>query len=130
LRGLQAELAGHGAKIVAIGNGSADQARAFAQEFAGDIEIYTDEERTSYQAAGWTASLASALSPKLLTRGLRASRAGHKQDGVQGNAWQQGGMLIVGPGDVLHASYRSKGPGDHPSDDWIRTEVQQASKRA
>jgi hypothetical protein len=45
----------------------------------------------------------------------RALANGHRQTGVRGDAWQQGGAGVIGTDGVIRYVYRSKVPGDHPS---------------
>ena len=99
-----------GGSLFAIGNGSAAMARNFAEQFEIDFPLYTDPSRKTYQLAGFKRS-AAFLGPATLKNGIRARKAGFKQGRLAGDAWQQGGELIVAPGNRLLYCQASSGPG-------------------
>ena len=59
-------------------------------------------------------SAALTFSPFAFARWLRANLRGFRQGKTAGDAWQQGGALIVRPGGKVSYRYVSLGPGDHP----------------
>jgi len=74
------------------------------------LPVLSDIARTSYRAAGMRRSLFGLLHPRLLRNLLRALRRGFRQRGVQGDAWQQGGVLVVArDGRLLHAQLDGTG---------------------
>jgi len=101
-----------GASLVAIGNGSVAMARDFVEQFEVDFPVYTDPSREVYVLAGFKRS-ALFFGPRTLRLSRRARKAGFKQGGMAGDAWQQGGEVVVAPGDELLYSRASDGPGDH-----------------
>ena len=60
---------------------------------------------------------------KSLTEGIRAVATGHSEIKLQGDVNQQGGVIVVGPGDAVHYIYRNKETGDHPPLNKILTYV-------
>ena len=52
------------------------------------------------------------LSLRAVTNGLRALRAGFRQRKVEGNPWQQGGVLVFAANGALLAQQRDVGVGD------------------
>ncbi len=102
-----------GAELVIVGNGVPAFARAFAEDLALDAPLLVDPELHAYRAAGLRRGRAAALSPRLAFNAVRALRAGHRQQSVQGDAWQLGGVFVIRPsGDVTFA-HRSREAGDH-----------------
>ena len=54
------------------------------------------------------------LSPRLFSNAARALQAGYRQNSVEGDPWQLGGVFVVRPGGELLYAYRSREAGDHP----------------
>jgi len=104
----------HGAELVAIGNGTPAQARAFREEFRLPFPLYTDPGRESYSAAGLESGILASLRPSLALNGLRAMRQGHRQGSLQGSPLQQGGALVIDRGGRLLYRFVSGTGGDHP----------------
>ena len=73
----------------------------------------TDPSLESYVALGFTRKLSGILSAKALVGGFRALKDGYHQSGIQGDAMQLGGAVVIGPGPVLYYYYRSKEASDH-----------------
>ena len=104
---------------MAIGNGTALMAQDFVEGFAVPFPVYTDPKRAAYREAGFLRSFG--LGFKTLGRGRRAARAGHSQGKVQGDPWQQGGVLVITPEPRLAWSFVSNSAGDHADvEDVIR----------
>jgi hypothetical protein len=103
-----------GADLVFVGNGSREQARAFREEFGIAAPLYVDPERRAYAALGMRRGLGPRAALATARNSLRALRAGFRQVGVQGDAWQLGGVLVVRPGGVVAYRYLSAAAGDHP----------------
>lgn len=105
LRAREAELVGAGARIVFVGTGTPAQAADFARAHAGPHPVLVDGPRATFRAAGMRRSLWSTLHWRLLANARRAMRAGFRQTKVQGDPWQQGGVLVLGPkGERRHAA--------------------------
>jgi peroxiredoxin len=103
-----------GAGLVFIGNGNAQFAKAFKDEYGIGVPIYTDSRRKTYEALGFARSAFSFISIGATKAAARALGAGFRQGLTQGDAFQLGGLLVVDrKGEVLfrHASQHA---GDHP----------------
>ncbi|MCP3914411.1 MAG: redoxin domain-containing protein [bacterium] len=105
-----------GASVVVVGNGTPAEARAFREESAVLFPVFVDPDRGAYAAAELRRGVKTALAPRSVRDGLRALRSGHRQSRLQGDAWQQGGVLVIVPGDgsgelVYH--HADSSGGDH-----------------
>ena len=63
LRDVDADIRARQARLVFIGNGSPDQARALARDLELDVPLYTDPERRGFAALDAHRSLANVLHP-------------------------------------------------------------------
>lgn len=103
MRRLEPLLATHDARLVFVGTGLPAMAADFARSYAGTHAVLGDPTLCVFAAAGMRRSLAATLHWRLLRNLLRALRAGFRQGRVQGDAWQQGGVLVVDAvGRLLH----------------------------
>lgn len=100
--------------VVVVGNGGPHFVRGFIDQMGIDFPVLADPELETYRALPFKSGLASTFRPAVLKNALRTLKAGHRQGAVQGHAMQQGGVLILGPGDVEHYRYSSEVAGDHP----------------
>ena len=107
-----------GAKLSVIGNGSPSFIAGFREQTMYDGPVYTDPSLAVFKAAELKRSLAATLDPRGWLGGVRAFAAGHRQGRTQGDATQQGGVLVIKGGEITwqHASER---PGDNASPDEI-----------
>jgi len=99
-----------GADVFVIGNGTPNFVAGFREQTGWEGPIYTDPSLTAYRAAGLKRSVVRTLDPRQLGSIVRAFARGARPGLKQGDAWQQGGVLVVAPsGDVIwhHASERS-----------------------
>ncbi len=104
-----------GADLAFVGNGSRRFAAAFRDELGLEAPVYVDTARDSYRALGMKRSLvATVLSPRAWSHGVRALRGGARQKGIKGDAWQLGGVLVVAPGGRVAYRFLSSEAGDHP----------------
>ena len=83
---------------MAVGSGSVAQLEAFVEDIEPGFPAYTDPSLQAYKAAGLKRSRLATLGPRAAAASLRAVAAGHRQARVQGDPWQQGGMVLVLPG--------------------------------
>ena len=113
------EIRAKGAELVIVGNGNRHFATAFRKEMGLESPVYEDTQRAAYRALGRKRSIASVLSPAGIGRIVKTMRSGHRQKGVQGDAWQMGGVLVVRPGGEVAYQYLSEAPGDHPKTEAI-----------
>ncbi|HEY6909308.1 MAG TPA: peroxiredoxin-like family protein [Myxococcales bacterium] len=106
-----------GATLAVIGNGLPAMAKSWARhnDFPSTVAVLTDPGRKSYDAAGLKRSFAATLSPTSAVNFVRAVRRGFRQGRILGDAWQQGGALVVRPGGEVVFRHVSSAPGDHAS---------------
>lgn len=102
-----------GAELVIIGNGARLFARGFREDLALDCPLLIDPDLVSYRAAGLRRGRVELLSPQLLVNGLRAWQAGARQQDVQGDPWQLGGVFVIRPDGKTSFCHRSSVAGDH-----------------
>jgi hypothetical protein len=107
-----------GARVIVVGNGSINQARHFFQERnlpAEGVEVLTDPERNSYQAAAFERGYGETFFNRGSQRAFARARAdGHRITGLFGDLTQLGGVLVVRPPVKLLYIHRSRFAGDHP----------------
>lgn len=111
------EIRGFGAQVVAIGNGTAEMARDFVDQFGVRFDVYTDPGKQSYRAAGFKHGLPLRVS--MLKSGWRALRSGHVQGRTKGDPLQQGGTVVfdaAGEPALVHVDDTA---GDHADVDEV-----------
>ncbi|QTA84777.1 Peroxiredoxin-like domain-containing protein [Desulfonema magnum] len=102
------------ARLVVIGNGAPHFMTAFREDTGYKGNLYTDPSLETYKILDLKRGVGSLFGLKSLKEGIRAASSGYLQTEIQGDALQQGGAIIIGPGDILHYSYQNKEVGDHP----------------
>lgn len=103
MRRREAEIEAAGARVLFVGTGLPGMAKSFASEWAGPHPVLSDPTRAVFAAAGMRRGLFSTLHWRLLVNAWRAFRSGFRQTSVQGDPWQQGGVLVLGrDGTVRH----------------------------
>jgi peroxiredoxin len=113
IRGQRAAIEARGAGIVFVGNGTARAAAWFQKKFAADSTVLTDPDLVSYRAIGARSGMLSTLGPKAWGAGLRALRSGARQSTTKGHAYQQGGLVVMAPGNRVIYQHISHAAGDH-----------------
>ncbi len=108
-----------GVEVVIIGNGNADFAEAFRQDLGIEGPLLVDPELAAYRAAGLRRGRLEAASPRLWTNAFRALRSGARQQGVQGDPWQLGGVFVLAAGGETRLAARSREAGDHVAPETI-----------
>ncbi len=106
------ELAAVGAKVVFVGTGTPAMANDFATSWAGEHVVLSDQDRKTFFAAGMRRGLGATLHWRLFRNAWRAFRAGFRQTKVQGDPWQQGGVLVIEPGGALLHQQHDRVGGD------------------
>lgn len=101
----------------------------FARVHAGPHPVASDTTRATFAAAGMRRSAWATLHWRLLKNAWRALRAGFRQSRVQGDAWQQGGALVLDArGAILHRQVDRAG-GDPLDFDAVVVAVRGAGHR-
>ena len=96
-----------------IGNGSVPFLTSFAEGYPDTITFLTDPELGAYKALSLRSGLGGFAAFGMVSSGVRAFRAGHRQTRTQGDPKQMGGVFVVMPnGDVVFEQ-KSKTAGDH-----------------
>ena len=103
------------AQLVVIGNGPEKFIIPFREATRYKGPLFTDPTLKTHNILGFKKGIASMVGFDPLKAGIRALGTGYLQKGIQGPPLQQGGVLVVGPGDFVHYIYRSKKAGDHPT---------------
>lgn len=114
------EIRARGAELVVIGNGTRRFAAAFREDENLDCPVLVDPELIAYRAAGLRRGRVELLSPRLPLNAVRALWNGHRQQEIQGDPWQLGGVLVLRPGGTLTYRHTSREAGDRaPLDDIV-----------
>jgi hypothetical protein len=99
--------------LVVIGNGTPNFIAGFRDQTKYPGPIYTDPSLAVFQAAGLKRGVARTLNVKSLGKTVSAFMKGHRQGLTQGDAWQQGGVLVVSPNNEVKWQHASDRPGDN-----------------
>lgn len=103
-----------GAELVFIGNGSGRQAAHFQEREAGGVRVLTDPSLEIYRRAGMKRGVAATLGPRTWLAALRATARGHRQTRVEGDAWQQGGVVVMARGGEIVYAQPNRDAGERP----------------
>jgi peroxiredoxin len=121
------ELAGAG-EVVLIGQLTPRHAAHFRRRLELTLPVLADEERASYKAAG--AKIATAgelLGPRVVAKGMQASRRSHVVQGrTIGHPAQLGGVLVVRPDGTVAWSHLSDDASDNAAPEEILAALQDA----
>lgn len=110
---------GAGGELVVIGNGAPNFIAGFRDETGFSGALYTDPTLKAFEAAQLERGLGRTLDPRALGPTVRAFARGHRQGRTQGDALQQGGVLIIDKTGVVRWQHVSRRPGDNASVDDI-----------
>jgi peroxiredoxin len=124
------EIKGAGVRLVVIGNGLPEQARAFREEEGIPFELWVDPEMKAYRAAGLRRGAANVFSLRSFGHILRAMRGGFKQSGVQGDPWQLGAVFLIDRDGRTLFEHFSREAGDHPPIQKIKQAVIQSQNNS
>lgn len=113
MRDTAGEITKAGAELIAIGNGTAKQAKRFHEEQKMAFRLLTDPGLKTYKAVGFKSGALTIANPSVAKRGVKALLQGFRQSRTQGTAFQQGGALVIAPGGKELFRYVSTEAGDH-----------------
>ncbi len=116
---VKARLNDAGVALVAIGSGSTGGARHFADKFRFTGEMYVNRDLAAYRAFRLERGLWKTFGPASMVRGIRAMVDGFRQGRTDGDLWQQGGVFVLGPGEMLLFQHRNAFAGDHADLDAV-----------
>jgi hypothetical protein len=108
------EIHAAGAELVFVGNGRPEQAAAFASREVPGRTVLTDPSRRTYRALGMIRGVLPTLGPGSAVAAFGAALWGHRQTPVEGDPWQQGGLVLVGRGGRILFFQRNRDAGDRP----------------
>ena len=96
-----------------IGNGPHFFIKPFRQDTGYTGDIYTDPSLETYKMLGFKKGFMSLLGVKSVKEGLRAAFTGFAKVRIQGDTNQQGGVVVIGPGNNVLYFYKNNEAGDH-----------------
>ncbi|XP_020108352.1 thioredoxin-like protein AAED1, chloroplastic [Ananas comosus] len=120
----QEVMAAAGVALALIGPGTVDQAKAFSEQTKFKGEIYADPNHSSYDALKFAYGVSTTFTPSAGLKIIQLYMEGYRQDWelsfkqntVSKGGWQQGGILVAGPGvnNILYI-HKDKEAGDDPN---------------
>jgi hypothetical protein len=108
-----------GAQLIFIGNGPPGMIKAFKEDLGITLPIYTDPGLSVFEMAGFKRGILNTIGPKAIMKGLALKKEGHVQKGIQGDPWQQGGVLAVDTQSRILFYFVSQHTGDFPEQSEI-----------
>jgi hypothetical protein len=107
------EIRKKGGELIVVGSGTPEQAKRFAQEEQLDT-LVTDPTLEAYKIAGMKRGVLRVANLRSAKNMFRALGDGHFQGRTQGDAWQQGGVVVIADGRLLlqHAASAAGDPTD------------------
>ena len=109
------EIHSRGAELAVVGNGNRHFGQAFREDMQLTTPVYVDTKREAYRALGMKRGILRTLNRGTFRNLWRSLRTGARQKGLQGDAWQQGGVVVVDRDGVVLFRHISEEAGDHPS---------------
>ncbi|XP_057981959.1 thioredoxin-like protein AAED1, chloroplastic [Malania oleifera] len=112
-----------GVALVLIGPGSIDQAKTFFEQTKFQGEVYADPSHSSYEALRFVSGASTTFTPGAGLKIIQLYMEGYRQDWklsferdtVTRGGWQQGGIIVAGPGKHnISYVHRDKEAGDDP----------------
>lgn len=114
LRDQETAIEERGGRLAFVGSGAPHFARGFRDEYCRDCLILNDPSRHTYELIGAHRGVMSTLGPRAWGPAVRAFTRGNRQRNVQGDPFQQGGILVIAPGGKVLYRHLSAAAGDHP----------------
>jgi hypothetical protein len=108
-----------GAELYVIGNGAPMFIEGFRETTGYDGAIYTDPSLEVYKAAQLERGFFKTINFGGALASIGSMRRGFRQGKTQGDATQQGGVVVVAPGGSVVFHQVSKHPGDNAKPDDI-----------
>lgn len=108
-----------GAELFVIGNGTPNFIQGFREHTKYDGPLYTDPSREVYKAAQLKRGIARTVNFRSVVSSVKTLARGGRQGWMQGDEWQQGGVLVVAPSGDVKWHHASDYPGDNASVDQI-----------
>jgi hypothetical protein len=111
------EIEGAGVRIALIGQVNPRQAEHFRRRQGIELPVLTDENRSSYKAAGAKkATVGELLGPRVVAKGiLTSARTGAVQGRTVGHPAQLGGTMLVRQDGSIAWTHMSEDASDNAS---------------
>lgn len=110
-----------GAELYVIGNGAPLFIDGFRETTHFDGEVFTDPSLAAYKAAQLERGFFKTVNFGGAIASIGAMRRGFRQGKTEGDATQQGGVVVVAPGGKVLYHHISKHPGDNaPAEQIVR----------
>lgn len=103
-----------GATLHVIGNGPPMFMAGFRDTTGYDGPLYSDPSLAVYRALELRRGWRTIVSARAAGNAVRALRGGFRQGRTQGDATQQGGVLVIGKDGRIHYRHADEVAGDHP----------------
>ena len=101
--------------LAIVGNGTVAHAQDFDKTHGKGLRSLVDPHKLSYKALGFRHGVRYTLGPASVARGMDAMSRGFRQVNTQGDAFQQGGTLVLRAGGRPVLFQRARFAGDHAS---------------
>jgi peroxiredoxin len=128
------ELTRLGVAIVYVGNGAPNFIAGFVERNAIDLEkvcVVSDPSLHAFAEAGLRRSFASAFGPLGVLGLARAFVHGFRQSTIEGDSYQQGGVLVIDRDGCVVYAHADRATGDHaPFPDVIEAAMRVAVQDA
>ena len=106
--------------LVVVGNGAPMFIEGFRETTGFTGPIYTDPSLEVYKAAQLKRGVGTMLKLGAAAATIGSLRRGFRQGKTQGDATQQGGVLVIAPDGRILYHHISAYPGDNASPDTVR----------
>ncbi|ETR74226.1 MAG: hypothetical protein OMM_06461 [Candidatus Magnetoglobus multicellularis str. Araruama] len=111
----------HNVRVVVIGNGTPNFIEGFRNDTGYSKDLFTDPSLKAYQLLNFEKSVKSLLGFKTIKSAIHALTTGYGQKGIQGDAFQQGGVVVIDSNGNPKYFYANNEAGDHaPMDEIIK----------
>ena len=104
---------GAGAEMIVIGNGAPHFIAGFREITGYRGPLYTDPSLATFEAAALQRGVLKSLNLRSVAPTMKAFKAGFKQGKVEGDTWQQGGVLVMRRSGEVAWQHTSQRPGDN-----------------
>jgi hypothetical protein len=108
-----------GGELYVIGNGTPNFIEGFREQTKYDGPLYTDPSLEVYKAAELKRGAMKTFNPRALGATFKALAHGSRQGRTQGDAWQQGGALVIATDGHVKWQHANDHPGDTASTDQL-----------
>lgn len=117
-----------GTRLVLVGQLTPRHAAHFRRRQGIELPVLADEHRRSYKAAGAKlATVDELLGPKVVAKGLNASRQTRQVQGKTiGHPAQLGGAMVIAPDGRVHWAHMAEDASDNATPEEILTALARA----